>query len=290
MFKINNARKDSKQIQNEIEKLEVELFLEGLYQHYGFDFRNYAYSSLKRRLSLRANLENVKSISELQGKVFREPEIMKRLLNDLSINVTEMYRDPSFFKAFRTEVVPHLRSEPSIRIWHAGCSSGEEVYSMAILLHEEGLLEKSQIYATDMNETILEKAIDGEISIRHMKSYTKNYQQSGGEKEFSEYYTVNDDYVSIKPFLKENIVFAHHNLVTDHSFNEFHVIVCRNVFIYFNAELKNRVYHLFNESLSDNGFLCFGNKETITDRDALTFFKEVDPIEKIYRKESFKKS
>lgn len=274
----------------EIEYIEVDLLLEAVYRQYGFDFRNYAKASVRRRLLLRAKYEGAATLSELQGILIREPAVMKKLLNDLSINVTEMFRDPGFFATFRSKVVPHLRNLPSIRIWHAGCSSGEEVFSMAILLHEEGLLNKTQIYATDMNETILEKATKGKMDLKFMKDYTKNYQQSGGKKEFSEYYSVAQDHVAIRPSLKRNIVFAHHNLVTDHSFNEFHVIVCRNVLIYFNHLLKNRVYQLFNESISENGFLCFGNKETVTDSYALQFLEEVDRKEKIYRKISEKAS
>ncbi|MDG5789954.1 protein-glutamate O-methyltransferase CheR [Evansella sp. AB-P1] len=209
---------------------------------------------------------------------------MKKLLNDLSINVTEMFRDPSFFKVFRTEIIPILRDKPVIRIWHAGCSSGEEAYSMAILLYEEGLYNKTRIYATDMNEQILEKANGGEIPITNMQLFTRNYQQAGGVKEFSRYYSVDDNVAVIQPFLKKNIVFAHHNLVTDFSFNEFHVILCRNVLIYFNNKLKNRVYHLLYNSLSDEGFVCFGSKETITDSEATTFFQIIHSREKIYYK------
>ncbi|MFA9559628.1 protein-glutamate O-methyltransferase CheR [Evansella sp. AB-rgal1] len=268
----------------EIERIEIELLLECIYRYYGFDFRNYAYSSIRRRIWHRANIENVKSISQLQGIILRSKSSMDKLLSDFSINVTEMFRDPLFFKVFREKVVPFLREKPVIRIWHAGCSSGEEVYSMAILLHEEGLYDKVRIYATDMNESIIEKANKGEIPITNMQLYTKNYQQAGGKKEFSQYYTVQDELVSLQQFLKRNIIFAHHNLVTDHSFNEFHVIICRNVLIYFNHFLKNRVYHLFNNSLSEDGFVCFGNKETITDREAESFFHEFDSKEKIYSK------
>lgn len=165
-----------------VENIEVDLLLEGVYQKYGFDFRNYAKSSVRRRLLLRAKYEDATTLSELQGILLRDPVVMRKLLNDLSINVTEMFRDPSFFAAFRAKVVPKLRHLDSIRIWHAGCSTGEEVYSMAILLKEEGLLHKTQIYATDMNEQVLEKAAAGKIELKFMQSYTKNYQQSGGKK------------------------------------------------------------------------------------------------------------
>ncbi|ADU30453.1 CheR family methyltransferase [Evansella cellulosilytica] len=275
---------------NAIEEVETKLLLEGIYQHYGYDFRNYSYSSINRRIKHRVNVEEVNTISELQAKVLYDPKVMNRLLGDFSINVTEMFRDPSFFKLFRDLVIPKLAKLPVIRIWHAGCSTGEEVYSMAILLYETGLYKRARIYATDMNEDILEKASLGKIPLDYMQKYTKNYQQAGGEKEFSEYYTVHHDHVAIRSMLKENLVFAHHNLVTDHSFNEFHVILCRNVLIYFNNQLKTRVYQLFNQSLSENGIICFGNKETITDHTALSFFNELDSSEKIYVKTTKEKT
>lgn len=273
----------------DVERIEIELLLEGIYRHYGFDFRNYAYSSVKRRVWHRVRAEQLNTISELQSKVLHDPVVLKCFLNDLSINVTEMFRDPSFFKAFREKVIPSLRDLPFIRIWHAGCSSGEEAYSMAILLLEEGLFDKTKIYATDMNEDILEKAREARIPLSYMQLYTKNYQHAGGRKEFSEYYTAHHDFVLLQPRLKKNIVFAHHNLVTDHSFNEFHVIICRNVLIYFNTSLKNRVYELFYHSLSDGGYLGLGNKETLTTGDTSHFYQEIDRDEKIYIKGAPKK-
>ncbi|MDT8859217.1 protein-glutamate O-methyltransferase CheR [Alkalihalobacillus sp. MEB130] len=270
--------------ENEIERIEIELFLEGIYQVYGYDFRNYAYSSIKRRIWYRAQIENVKTISEFQSKVLYQPELMRQLLRDFSINVTEMFRDPSFFKTFRNEVVPVLRELPFIRIWHAGCSSGEEVYSMAILLYEEGLYEKTKIYATDMDEEILDKAKAGKVSLERMQLYTRNYQQAGGRKEFSEYYNVEDQHVVLHSFLKKNIVFAHHNLVTDHSFNEFHMILCRNVLIYFNQTLTNRVYDLFYNSLTKEGYLGLGAKESLNMYHSVELYEEVNSSEKIYKK------
>ncbi|MFC0470610.1 CheR family methyltransferase [Halalkalibacter kiskunsagensis] len=268
----------------EIERIEIKLLLEAIYQLYGYDFRNYAYSSIKRRIWHRAQIENVKTISEFQSKVLYQPNLMKKLLGDFSINVTEMFRDPSFFEAFRAEVVPILRKLPFIRIWHAGCSSGEEVYSMAIVLHEEGIYGKTKIYATDMDEEIIERAKEGKLSLERMQLYTRNYQKAGGKKEFSEYYSVNDNEVELHPFLKSNIIFAHHNLVTDHSFNEFQMIVCRNVLIYFNKSLTNRVYDLFYDSLSDGGFLGIGSKESIQVYQLSNNFEEFNLKEKIYIK------
>ncbi|WP_227935980.1 CheR family methyltransferase [Alkalihalobacillus deserti] len=272
------------QEQEEIERIEIKLLLEGIYQRYGCDFRNYAFSSIKRRIWYRAQIEEVKSISEFQAKVLYDPELMKKLLEDFSINVTEMFRDPGFFKVFRQKVVPILRELPYIRIWHAGCSSGEEAYSMAIVLQEEGIYDKCKIYATDMDERIIEKAKEGKLTLDHMKLYTKNYHQAGGNKEFSEYYLVMDNYVKLKPYLKRNIIFAQHNLVTDHSFNEFQMIVCRNVLIYFNNELTNRVYDLFYNSLSDGGYLGLGSKESISMYKAANTYEEVDTVERLYKK------
>ncbi|WP_332693724.1 CheR family methyltransferase [Halalkalibacter lacteus] len=283
-YKSQIEKKTQIEKKNEIEKIEVELLLEGIYQLYGYDFRNYAYSSIKRRIWYRAQIENVKSISEFQARVFNQPTVMKELLRNFSINVTEMFRDPSFFQAFRIEIVPILRELPFIKIWHAGCSSGEEVYSMAIVLHEEGIYDKTKIYATDMDEEIIEKAKEGKVLLEHMQRYTKNYQQAGGQKEFSDYYAVNNDQVEFHPFLKKNLIFAHHNLVTDHSFNEFQMIVCRNVLIYFNKNLTNRVYDLFFDSLSERGFLGIGSKESIQVYQLSNNFEEFNLKEKIYIK------
>ncbi|MCT8140350.1 protein-glutamate O-methyltransferase CheR [Anaerobacillus sp. CMMVII] len=265
-----------------IEKIEVSLFLEAIYRQYGYDFRNYAYESIKRRILYSAREVKVSSISEYQGRVLYEPNLMKRLTDNFSITVTEMFRDPSFFQSFRLNIIPSLQNQPVLRIWIAGCSSGEEVYSLAILLLEEGLYEKTRIYATDINEDILEKAKDGIISLHHMKHYTRNYLEAGGTREFSKYYKVDGDHVIIEPALKKNIIFAQHNLATDHSFNEFHVILCRNVLIYFNNELKERVFQLFYDSLSEGGFLGLGSQESIMSFNA---FSDVDYANKLYVKE-----
>lgn len=264
-----------------IEKLEVELFLEGIYRQYGYDFRNYASQSIRRRIWYSAQETKAKTISEFQGKVLYDPKLLKKLLNNLSITVTEMFRDPSFFEAFRLQIVPILRELPSIKVWIAGCASGEEAYSLAILLHEEKLYEKTRIYATDINEDILEEAKEGKISLHYMQQYTRNYFQAGGQKEFSKYYKVEGDYVHLHPFLQKNIVFAHHNLATDHSFNEFDVVFCRNVLIYFNKDLKNRVFQLFFDSLKAGGFLGLGSQESIM---TSQHFSEVDYKNKLYKK------
>lgn len=269
---------------NGLEKIEIELLLEGIYRYYGFDFRNYSYPSIRRRILHRIQAEKLTTISSLQEKVLHDRQLLNKLLKDFSINVTEMFRDPTFFKSFKTKIIPILRELPMIRIWHAGCSSGEEVYSMAVLLYEEGLYKKARIYATDMNEKILEKARLGQYPIERMETYTKNHYKAGGVHSFSEYYLANNEQVIFHPFLKENIVFANHNLVTDHSFNEFHVIICRNVMIYFNWSLQERVHHLFYDSLCTKGYLCLGNKEVLPKTEFGNNYETVDPTEKIYRK------
>lgn len=269
---------------SELERIEIKLLLEGIYRHYGFDFRNYAFSSIRRRIWYRIRAERLTTISGLQEKVLHDPRMMEKLFNDFSINVTEMFRNPGFFKVFRERVVPLLRTYPYIRIWHAGCSSGEEVYSMAVLLHEEGLYKKTRIYATDFNENILKKAKQGTFPLERMQLYTKNYLQSGGQKAFSEYYTAHHDHVVFHPFLTENVVFAQHNLVTDGSFNEFHVIICRNVLIYFDRDLQDRVHRLFYDSLSDGGFLGLGNREGVAFTRYADNYEEIDAVEKLYRK------
>jgi chemotaxis protein methyltransferase CheR len=269
-------------LKDHIEKIEVELLLEAIYRQYGYDYRDYAYESIRRRIWYSARETKVNTISEFQGKVLYQPSLMKKLANNLSINVTEMFRDPSFFQSFRLNILPLLARKSLLRIWIAGCSSGEEVYSLAILLHEEGLYEKTRIYATDINEDILEKAKEGRISLTHMQHYTRNYLQAGGQREFSKYYKADGEHVLLDPFLKKNIVFAQHNLATDHSFNEFHVIICRNVLIYFNKKLKNRVFQLFYDSLSEGGFLGLGSQESIISSNS---FSDVDYVNKLYKKE-----
>jgi chemotaxis protein methyltransferase CheR len=269
---------------SEVERIELHLLLEGMYRLYGFDFKNYSLPFLNRRIQHRMRAEKLGSISALQEKVLHEPKVMQQLLNDFSVNVTEMFRDPAFYAAFRQRVVPILREYPHIRIWHAGCSTGEEVYSMAILLHEEGLYHKARLYATDMNEDALKRAESGAFPLQRMQQYTKNYLQAGGAKAFSEYYSAIHDTVEFHPFLRENLVFAQHNLVTDRSFNEFQVIVCRNVLIYFDKLLQNRVHHLFCESLGHGGILALGSREGLAFTSHADRYEEVDGAQKLYRK------
>lgn len=268
----------------DLERVEIELLLEGVYRQYGFDFRSYAYASIRRRLWKRVEAEGLTNLSELQAKVLHDEDAMERLLLDLSVNVTAMFRDPLFYVAFRNTVVPLLRTYPFIRIWHAGCSTGEEVYSVAIMLHEAGLYERSRIYATDINHVVLQQARRGIFPLERMQEYTENYIRAGGTRSFSEYYTAKYDGALFDQKLVRNVVFAQHNLVTDRSFAEFHVIFCRNVLIYFDKDLQNHVHSLFYDSLVRLGVLCLGSKETLKFSKYDTCYERLDATEKIYRK------
>jgi chemotaxis protein methyltransferase CheR len=270
----------------DVEEIEVALLLEAIYRRYGFDFREYAPASLRRRLWRRVHAEGLETISALQARILHDAACMERLLLDLSINVTTMFRDPSFYAAFREKVVPLLRTYPFTRIWIAGCSTGEEVYSLAIVLDEEGLLERTRLYATDVNEAVLGQARLGVFPLEKMQEYTQNYVQAGGTRAFSEYYLANYDGAVFDRRLVENAVFAQHNLVSDHAFNEFHAIVCRNVMIYFDRSLQERVFRLFYESLARFGVLALGHKETVRFSAHAERFEELDAQERLWKKTS----
>ena len=274
----------SSQQKIELEDIEIQLLLEGVYRYYGFDFRNYAMGSLKRRVWNTLQTEKLTTISRLQEKVLHDPVCMQRFLLGLSVNVTSMFRDPSFYVALRNTVIPLLRTYPFIRIWHAGCSTGEEVYSMAILLFEAGLYHRCRIYATDINEVVLRKAKTGIYPLNLMQKYTHLYLLSGGNQAFSKYYTAAYDGAVFHSFLKENIVFSPHNLVTDASFNEFNLIVCRNVLIYFNRQLQQQVHKLLYESLTTFGVLGLGKQETLLGTPHEQDYKVLDNQEKLYRR------
>jgi chemotaxis protein methyltransferase CheR len=269
---------------SDVERLEIELILEAIYRHYGFDFRNYARASMRRRLWNQVRAEKLTTITALLDRVLHDVDCMERLLLMLSVNVTAMYRDPTFFRAFREQVVPLLRSHPFVRIWHAGCSTGEEVYSMAILLEEEGLYGRCRLYATDMNEAVLRRAQTGIFPIEVMQEYTANYLRSGAREHFARYYTARYGHAIFKQPLRRNIVFSHHNLVTDGSFNEFHVIICRNVMIYFNEQLQARVHELFYDSLRRFGVLALGRKESLSGTPHQHDYEEINSNEKLYRR------
>jgi chemotaxis protein methyltransferase CheR len=268
----------------ELEEIELSLLLEGIYRHYGLDFRDYATASLKRRILETMLTEGASTFSAYQNKVLHDPACMDRLMLALSINVTEMFRDPSFYLTFRQKVVPLLRTYPFVRIWHAGCSTGEEVYSMAILLQEENLYAKCRIYATDMNKEVLRQAREGIFPLSAMKNYTANYMHAGGKRFFSDYYTAQYGNVIFRPSLIENVVFSEHNLATDSSFNEFQVVLCRNVMIYFNKTLQARVHNLIYGSLSMFGVFGIGNKESLKFTTREQFYEELDNQDKLYRK------
>ena len=268
----------------DVEEIEAALLLEAIYRRYGFDFREYAPASLRRRLWRRATAEGATTLSALQDRVLHDPACMERLLLDLSINVTAMFRDPTFYVALREQVVPLLHTYPFTRIWVAGCSTGEEVYSLAIVLEEEGLLERARVYATDINEDVLRRARLGVIRLDRMQEYTQNYLQAGGKSAFSEYYLASYDGAQIDRRLLENVVFAQHNLVSDRSFNEFHLIVCRNVMIYFDRALRERVLTLFDESLVTFGVLALGHKETLRYSSLIDRYEELDAAEKLFKK------
>jgi len=267
-----------------LEALEIRLLLQGIYEHYGYDFRDYAPATLQRRIWERTQKEKLASVSGLLACLLHDPDCMDRLAGDLSISVSAMFRDPTLFDTFRNQVVPLLRTYPFIRIWHAGCGRGEEVYSMAVLLAEEGLYERCRIYATDMNEAVLHQAQSGVFPLKQMQKYTRNYQDAGGKASFSEYYTANYDRAIFRSWLKKNLVFSRHNLATDSSFNEFNVILCRNVMIYFNRALQEKAHRLFFESLSMFGFLVLGRAESFRSSPYESCYEVVNQNEKIYKK------
>lgn len=274
---------EGEQIDNE--RLEIKLLLEALYLKYGYDFRDYAGAHLRRRFAFRRSLAKIPNYGEMLHRLLNDPLLVEDLLLDLSINVTEMFRDPWVYKKIREEVVPRLVTYPFIRSWHAGCSAGQEVYSMCILLGEEGVGRKRvQIYATDFNDRIIERAKAAEYSVDSVREYTKYYQLSGGKNSFSDYYRAQDDKVIIDTPLQDRVLFSVHNLATDTTFAEMNIIFCRNVLIYFNKRLQSRVLQMFYESLCPGGFLCLGTKESLRATEFMDKFDVVGEKEKIYRK------
>ncbi len=266
------------------ENIELELLLQAIFLQYGYDFRDYSRAHVKRRVKHRLIQEGLKSISELQNRILHDKESFEQIVRDLSINVTEMFRNPAFYKSIREKVIPVLKTYPFLKIWHAGCATGEEVYSFAIMLKEEGLLERTQIYATDFNSHVIHKAQKGIFPIRNIKEYTANYQKAGGKESFSDYYHANDELVIFDKSLNRSIVFAEHNLVTDGVFAEVNMIVCRNVLIYFNRDLQNNVLKLLHKSLISGGFLALGTKESLLFSDEEKKYKVIDARQKIFKK------
>ncbi|WP_430885777.1 CheR family methyltransferase [Fusibacter sp. JL216-2] len=265
------------------EDIEIQLILDAMALKYGYDFREYSRAHMKRRIKNRQIMGGFESISAMQHEILTNKTFFDKILPDFSINVTEMFRDPEVFAFIRKEVVPLLKTYPQLKIWHAGCSSGQEVYSLAILLKEEGLYDRCQIYATDFNDKILQKAKYGIYPIDVVKQYTKNYIAADGKESFSDYYIAKYESIIMDQSLKKNIIFAQHNLVTDQVFGQMHFIICRNVLIYFNNVLQSRVLDLFRASLRSGGMLCLGTKETLKE-ESVNAFDVYNKEFRLYRK------
>ncbi|WP_299757977.1 protein-glutamate O-methyltransferase CheR [uncultured Pontibacter sp.] len=263
---------------------EVEKLIEEIHSQYGYDFSGYARASVYRRVKRFLGQKHLQSINELRARLFSDSFFFENFLQEVTVNVTEMFRDTSFFLSLRQNVLPILSTYPYIKIWDAGCSTGEELFSLAILLEEEGLLSRTKIYATDINQKVLRQAKEGIFSATNMPAYTSSYYAAGGKREFSSYYTSNYGSVKFNSSLVKNVVFYPHNLATDTSFNEFHLIVCRNVLIYFNRQLQERVLTLFDESLVSLGYLALGKKETLAMSGINGSYNFVDKSNRIYRK------
>ncbi|PZR20360.1 MAG: chemotaxis protein CheR [Flavobacterium psychrophilum] len=262
---------------------ELEVLINEVFEYHGFDFSGYSRASLKRRVERLYQLDGFNNLGEMLTKIRLEPNYFKRMIEEITVNVTEMFRDPLFYKVLREEILPVLATKPFIRFWHAGCASGEEVYSMAILLKEANLLHKSLIYATDINPVVLDTAKKGIFQLQMMKQYSENYRVSGGKNDFSGYYTANYGYAKFIGDLSEKMVFSEHNLVSDGSFNEFDLILCRNVLIYFDKELQERAFTLFDSSLAKLGYLALGTKETLKFSSLQKRYKQVNK-DKIWKK------
>ena len=262
---------------------ELEYLIKDVYDLYGYDFSLYSRASFKRRVNRICLIDKFTSFAELRYTLINEPNYLKRFIEEVTVNVTEMFRDPYFFKELRENILPQLGTYPLIRIWIAGCSTGEEAYSVAILLTEAGLYHKSLIYATDINPSVLETARAGVFPISQMKTYSENYILSGGKKDFSDYYTANYDSARFDSSLKEKMILSTHNLVSDSSFNSFQLIVCRNVLIYFDKPLQERVFKLFDDSLENLGYLALGSKETLRFSNLATIYQQIDD-QKIWKK------
>ena len=266
------------------EAIEIDLLLEAIRRRYGYDFRHYSHASIKRRLEYARVEAKLSRFTELLDRLLHDETFFDHFLKHMSITVTEMFRDPPFYQAVREKLIPILKTFPFVKIWHAGCATGEEVYSMAILLQEENFLDRARIYATDFNKHSLDAAEKGVYPADRMKTYLANYKASGGSQDFSDYCSTGYGHAKIKDFLKELITFSYHNLVTDGVFGEMNVIFCRNVLIYFDKTLQEQVLTLFTNSLRHGGFLCLGNKETLNFFSMNKLYETVEPRQKIYKK------
>ena len=268
----------------EIEEIEVGLLLDAIRRRYGYDFSNYTPASLKRRIRNMTAQSSYPSISAMIPPLLASPSFGAKLIYSLSVTVSEMFRDPEFFRAMREQVIPHLKTYPFVRIWHAGCATGEEVYSLAIVLKEEDFYDRATIFATDFNDLALDKARQGIYPLERMREYTANYQRSGGTGSFARYFRTGYDAAILDNTLKKNIAFANHNLVADGVFSEMHLVICRNVLIYFNKTLQDQVLRLFHETLVHGGILALGSKESIQFSQVADNFKPLSGKWKIYQK------
>lgn len=262
---------------------EVEYLIKDVHELYGYDFSLYSRASFKRRINRICLIDKFTSFAELRYTIMNDPEYLKRFIEEITVNVTEMFRDPLFFKTLREKILPQLGTYPLIRIWVAGCSTGEEAYSIAILLKEANLYHKSLIYGTDLNPSVLEKARAGVFPLQQMKLYSENYMLSGGKEDFSGYYTANYDSVKFDKSLQEKLILSTHNLVSDSSFNSFQLIICRNVLIYFDKALQERVFQLFDASLENLGYLALGSKETLRFSNLGKFYNQIED-QRIWKK------
>lgn len=263
---------------------DVEALIKEIHTRYGYDFKGYARASVYRRIKRFLTHKHLNSLEELQKALISDSYFFENFLQEITVNVTEMFRDPAFFLSLRNNVLPILSTYPFIKIWDAGCSTGEELFSLAILLREAGLLDRTKIYATDINQKVLKQAKEGIFPVANMVSYTSGYYAAGGTREFSSYYNSNYGSVKFDSSLIKHVVFYPHNLATDSSFNEFHLVLCRNVLIYFNRELQERVFKLFDESLVGLGYLALGKKETLTMSQISSNYNLIDKSNRIYRK------
>ncbi len=263
---------------------EIDLVLNDLVEEFGYDFTDYSSASVKRRINRLFSLDKFKNFNEFRSRIIEDDKYLSRFVEEITVNVTEMFRDPSFYKTLKEHVLPILATHPFIRIWHAGCSTGEEVYSMAIMLKEANLLHKSLLYATDINPGVLKKLVKGIYPLSAMKQYSENYIQAGGTEDFSSYYTAKYDHAKFDDALNRKMIISTHNLVSDWSFNEFQLIVCRNVLIYFNKKLQDKVLDLFDSSLERLGFLALGSKEQIKFSNIGKKYTQLEGNEKIWRK------
>lgn len=275
---------DGSDPQRKLLALEVDLLLTGIAEYYGYDFRHYARASLVRRIRKAMQDLHVSTISGLQNKLLHDSEAAMRFVAAVSVHTTSMFRDPDVYRTLRTEVIPMLRTYPFVRIWHAGCSSGEEVYSLAILLEEEGLYDRCRVYATDISDVMLERARQGIFPLRTMQDYTRAYLSAGGAEDFSKYYVADHEHAVIRKQLRRNVVFSQHNLVSDNVFNEFQLIMCRNTLLYFDEVLRARAQELFEASLSRLGVLVLGKKEALRYTPQAARYRELREGSRIYRR------